>query len=129
MKHTAKTFTIAAFAALALCVVPAAKAADRGCSNASLQGSFADKDTGFIYVAANAAPVPFAGVNVETFDGNGDITGTGFASDLPVTPSNACTSPGSYRRPSRLSNERFSNMRTTMWSSLAAASGLGMTAP
>jgi hypothetical protein len=80
MKHTAKTFTIAALAALALSVAPAAKAADRGCSNASLQGSFADKDTGFIYPAANAAPVPFAGVNVETFDGNGNITGGGFAS-------------------------------------------------
>ena len=80
MKHTAKTFTIAVLAALALSVGPAAKAADRGCSNTSLQGTFADKDTGVIYPAANAAPVPFAGVNVEAFDGNGNITGTGFAS-------------------------------------------------
>ena len=80
MKHTAKTFTIAALTALTLAVAPAAKAADKGCSNASLQGTFSDKDTGFIYPAANAAPVPFAGVNVETFDGNGNIRGTGFAS-------------------------------------------------
>jgi hypothetical protein len=82
MKHItiAKTFPVAVLAALALSVGPAARAADKGCSNASLQGTFADKDTGFIYPAANAAPMPFAGVNVETFDGNGNITGTGFAS-------------------------------------------------
>lgn len=79
MSHTVKTFTVVALAALAMSVVPAAKAADRGCSNASLQGTFSDKDTGFIYPAANA-PVPFAGVNLETFDGNGNIKGAGFAS-------------------------------------------------
>ena len=80
MKYSAKAFTIAALTALALGVAPAAKAADKGCSNASLQGTFSDKDTGFIYPAANAAPVPFVGVNVETFDGNGNIKGMGFAS-------------------------------------------------
>jgi hypothetical protein len=80
VKHAAKAITIAALTALALGVAPAAKAADKGCSNASLQGTFSDKDTGFIYPAANEAPVPFAGVNVETFDGIGNIKGTGFAS-------------------------------------------------
>ena len=41
-------------------------------------------------------------------------SGTGLDRFRPATPSKAATSPGSYRRPSRLSNERFSNMITTM---------------
>ena len=41
-------------------------------------------------------------------------SGTGLDRSQPDTPSNEATSPGSYRRPSRLSNERFSNMITTM---------------
>jgi len=40
MRHTtAKTFTIAAVSALALGIAPTMSAADKGCSNASLQGT------------------------------------------------------------------------------------------
>jgi hypothetical protein len=76
----AKAFTIAAVTALALGIAPTANAHDRGCSNATLNGTFAEKDTGFI---TNPPPTPaslFAGVNLETFDGKGTITATGFAS-------------------------------------------------
>jgi len=80
MKHgtNAKRFTMALLTAVALWVAPASKATDKGCNAASLNGGFADKDTGFIVPAANAAPLPFAGINAITFDGNGNITGTGF---------------------------------------------------
>ena len=75
-----KTFALAAFAALAVSVAPAAKADNKGCSVASLRGAFADKDTGFIIPGPNAAPVPFAGVNLIVFDGRGNMTATGFGS-------------------------------------------------
>lgn len=82
MKRTtiAKVLTIAAVTALAVGVAPTANAQDQGCSNATLKGTFAEKDTGFV---TNPPPAPaslFAGVNLETFDGNGTITATGFAS-------------------------------------------------
>ena len=77
----AKAFTIAAVTAVALAVAPTANAHDKGCcSNATLKGTFAEKDTGFI---TNPPPAPaslFAGVVLETFDGNGTITATGIAS-------------------------------------------------
>ena len=76
---SAKAFTMAAFTALALGIAPAASAHDRGCSNATLKGTFAEKDTGYIM---NTPPAPaslFAGVNLDTFDGKGTITATGFA--------------------------------------------------
>ncbi len=81
MKHStfAKTFIIAAITALALGTAPTANADDTPCSNATLKGTFAEKDTGFIM---NPPPAPaslFAGVNLETFDGNGTVTATGFA--------------------------------------------------
>jgi len=75
----AKAFTIAAFTALALGVTATANAYDKGCSNATLKGTFAEKDTGFIM---NTPPAPaslFAGVNLDTFDGKGTITAIGFA--------------------------------------------------
>jgi uncharacterized protein YdeI (BOF family) len=65
-------------AAIALGIGPNAKADER-CSNATLKGTFADKDTGFI-TAPPAIAGPFAGVNLETFDGKGTITGTGMVS-------------------------------------------------
>jgi hypothetical protein len=71
---------ILALAALTLGSASAAKAADKGCSNATLLGSFADKDSGWIYTSPTAAPLPFAGVNVDTFDGNGNLTITGTSS-------------------------------------------------
>jgi len=76
----AKAFTIAVITALTLSIAPTANAHDKGCSNATLKGTFAEKDTGFI---TNPSPAPaslFAGVNLETFDGKGTITATGFAS-------------------------------------------------
>jgi hypothetical protein len=71
----AKTFTIAAVTALALGIAPTAKADDKGCSNATLRGTFAHRASGFV----TAPPVmagPFAGVGTDTFDGKGGITGT-----------------------------------------------------
>jgi hypothetical protein len=75
----AKAFTFAAVTALALAVAPTAHAYNKGCSNATLKGTYADKDNGFI---VNTPPTPaslFAGVNRDTFDGKGRITATGFA--------------------------------------------------
>ena len=74
-----RAFTIAAFATLALGIAPTANANYAGCSNDTLKGTFAEKDTGFIM---NTPPAPaslFAGVNLDTFDGKGTITATGFA--------------------------------------------------
>ena len=76
----ARTIAIAAVSALALSVAPAAKADNKGCSTATLKGTFGEKDSGWIYPAPNAAPLPFAGVSVDTFDGNGSVTSTGVAS-------------------------------------------------
>ena len=39
--------------------------------------------------------------------------GIGLDRSLPSTPSNEATSPGWYSRPSRLSNDRFSNITVT----------------
>jgi hypothetical protein len=82
MKHStiAKTFTIATVTALALSIAPTAKADNKGCSNATLRGTFADRDSGWIFPAPNAAPLQFAGVGVDTFDGNGNMTTNGTAS-------------------------------------------------
>jgi hypothetical protein len=48
----AKTLTIAAVTALALGIAPRAKADDRGCSEATLKGTFAYTSTGYIVAAA-----------------------------------------------------------------------------
>jgi hypothetical protein len=72
----AKTFTIAAIAALAVSIAPTAGAADKGCSAASLVGTFSRRDTGTVLVAPVAAGVgPIAVVGTFTFSGNGDLTG------------------------------------------------------
>jgi hypothetical protein len=84
--NIAKIFTLAAVAALAL--VPAANAGDKGCSNASLTGTFAYTSTGFI-----AAPPEIAGplveVGTQTFDGHGNTTAVATLSQngniLPIT--------------------------------------------
>jgi hypothetical protein len=60
---------------LALTAAPAAKAADLGCSNAILRGTYSDQDTGVIVGLG-----PFAGVNVDTFDGKGHMTISGISS-------------------------------------------------
>ena len=70
----AKTFTIAAVAVIALGLAPTANAADKGCTNATLKGTFLHVGTGFI-TAPPALAGPFAGLGTETFDGNGGVTG------------------------------------------------------
>ena len=70
----AKTFTIAAIAALALSIAPAANAGDKGCSNITLLGTFSRQDTGTI-VASPMGTSPWALVGTFTFDGNGNVTG------------------------------------------------------
>lgn len=95
MKHTniAKVFTIAAATLFALGMTPTASANDKGCSNATLKGTFAEKDTGFIANPSAAASL-FSGVNLDTFDGKGTITATGMSSlDGTITPQ---TETGTY---------------------------------
>jgi len=77
----AKTFTIAAATALALWIAPTANAqvAQRGCSNASLNGTYAYTGTGVI-VSPAAFAGPFAEVGMQTFDGQGHTTATATAS-------------------------------------------------
>ena len=72
-----KAFAIAAIAALAVGVSPTAKAADKGCSNANMFGTFAYTTTGSI-VAAPLPPIvgPYAEVGTVTFDGKGTLTYT-----------------------------------------------------
>jgi hypothetical protein len=72
---TATVLTIVTITALALAVAPGAKAYGKACSNATLKGTYADKDTGFI-----SGVGAFAGVSLETFDGNGAMTATGTVS-------------------------------------------------
>ncbi len=72
---SAKTFALAAITGLALSVAPAAKADDKGCSNTSLQGTFAFTSTGFITAPAERAG-PVGEVGTQTFDGKGGTTGS-----------------------------------------------------
>ncbi len=66
LSNTAKAMIIIAVFAVALTSAPAAKAVDRGCSDATLRGTYSDQDTGTIVGVG-----PFAGVNVDSFDGKG----------------------------------------------------------
>ena len=75
----AKTFTITTLTALALGISPAANADNKGCSNASLKGTFSHRGTGVITAPPDMAG-PEAVVGTETFDGIGAMTGTGTAS-------------------------------------------------
>lgn len=94
----ARNYTIAALTALALTIAPVARAGDKGCSNATLRGTFADRDTGWIYLAPPpAAPVPFAGVALDTFDGHGNLTVTGTSSVGGNVSPGTITSTGSYK--------------------------------
>ena len=71
-------FTVALTTALGVGIAPTAQAADKGCSNATLTGTFAYTNAGF-FTAAAAPPLqagPFAGVGIETFDGKGGTTAT-----------------------------------------------------
>jgi hypothetical protein len=75
MKHTTagRTLAIAAVTALTLVVAPAVKADDKGCTNATLKGTFAHTASGF-EIAPPAIAGPFAGVGTDTFDGKGGVT-------------------------------------------------------
>ncbi len=77
MKHTkaARVLNIVAVLALAMAAGSTAKAADRGCSNATLRGAYVDQDTGTIVGVG-----PFAGVNLDSFDGHGKMTISGVSS-------------------------------------------------
>jgi hypothetical protein len=72
--NEAKTFTIAAVTLLALGLAPAAKADDKGCTNASLNGTFSQKGSGVITAPPSIAG-PMANVGTLTFDGRGAVTG------------------------------------------------------
>jgi uncharacterized membrane protein len=72
----AKTFTIAAVAALALGVAPTAKAHDKACSKATLKGTYTHIATGF-FTSTGSMATPFAAVSTITYDGNGAFTETG----------------------------------------------------
>ena len=72
---TAKSFAIAALTALALGMAPMAKADNKGCSNATLKGTFAHFASGFEITPPSIAG-PLVGVGTDTFDGKGGVTGT-----------------------------------------------------
>jgi hypothetical protein len=77
MKHsnTARVLPMVVAFAFALVAGPAANASDKKCSNATLTGTYADQDTGTIVGVG-----PFAGVNVDSFDGKGHLTISGVSS-------------------------------------------------
>ena len=76
----AKAFAIAAVTAIALGIAPEARAADnKGCSNASLKGTFVHLGSGFM-TSPSAAASPFAGLGTESFDGKGGVVGNATAS-------------------------------------------------
>jgi len=74
----AKTLAIAAIIALAVALAPRADAADKGCSNTSIKGTFAFRGTGSVFDPA--ATVLLSVLFAQTFDGNGGLTATGFQS-------------------------------------------------
>jgi hypothetical protein len=89
-----KIFTIAAVTALALGIAPMAKAQiNKGCNNATLQGTFAYTVTGS-FVAAPAPLGPYAEVGAQTFDGNGNTAAGGMSSTNGSIA--AATSSGTY---------------------------------
>jgi hypothetical protein len=69
-----KVFTVAAALTLALAIAPAVRASDKGCSNNTLRGSYAQTGTGVITAPPDQAG-PFANVGTIVFDGNGGLTG------------------------------------------------------
>lgn len=76
MKFSNVVKAITLFAVFALAsTAPAAKASDKSCSNATLRGTYSDQDTGVIVGVG-----PFAGVNVDSFDGDGSLTISGISS-------------------------------------------------
>ena len=79
MKRTiARTTLIVVFAAVfVLGVLPRAQADEhRGCSEASLQGSFGFTSTGTLLALPPPSAGPFAEIGRQTFDGNGNTDAT-----------------------------------------------------
>jgi hypothetical protein len=77
MKHVALRTLVVAFATtFVLSLASSARASDdKGCSNATLKGTFAYTITG----STSAAPPlggPFGGVGRQTYDGNGHVSGS-----------------------------------------------------
>jgi hypothetical protein len=70
----AKAFTIAAVTVLGVSLAPTAKAADKGCTNLTLSGTFSQRGTGVILAPPSLAG-PMANVGTLTFDGAGAVTG------------------------------------------------------
>jgi hypothetical protein len=75
----AKTFAIGTLAIFALGLAPMAKAERKECSVATLEGSFARRDSGFV-IAPTGVVSPLAGVFLVIFDGNGAFTAAGSSS-------------------------------------------------
>jgi hypothetical protein len=88
-----KGFTIAAALTLALAIAPTVQAYDKGCSNATLRGSYAQTGTGVITAPPDQAG-PFANVGTLIFDGNGGLTGTLVASQNGMSAQ--ATETGTY---------------------------------
>jgi len=81
----AKSFAMAAVTVLALSVAPTAKADDKGCSNASLIGTFAVTTTGYFVAAPDPVGPAFAQVSMQTF-------GAGVTTNVGMTNSNGAVS-------------------------------------
>lgn len=82
MKRSAitKMFTIAAVTAAAMGIAPMANAqVNKGCSNTTLEGTFAYAVTG-AFVAAPAPLGPYGEAGAQTFDGNGNTAASGMSS-------------------------------------------------
>jgi len=75
LSKTAKAISVFAIFAVAFTAAPAARASGMGCSNATLRGAYSDQDTGTIVGVG-----PFAGVNLDTFDGRGNLKISGISS-------------------------------------------------
>jgi hypothetical protein len=71
----AQTFTMAAITVLGLGISSPAQAADKGCSNATVRGSYSQNGSGVVVAPPDQAG-PFANVGTLVFDGNGGLTGT-----------------------------------------------------
>jgi hypothetical protein len=80
MKRTIAPTTLVLFAIVfVLGIAPRAQAGEnRGCSNATLRGSFGYTATGTLLPTAVPAPLagPFGEIGRQTFDGNGNTTAT-----------------------------------------------------
>jgi hypothetical protein len=73
--NIAQTLAIAAIVVLASGMASTAKAADKGCTNETLKGTFVHTASGF-ETAPPAIAGPLVGVGTDTFDGKGGMTTT-----------------------------------------------------